>query len=692
MPKRDLPRDLDLDLDLEAPVDAVAKRPLAPTVASARSKGCGPRRWLPTLVLYAPCLAAPLAARAIALMRQAKEMPMQQMLQGVVFGVLQDSAVLLQALLLIRVALGVRCALVAAVDCCTGRPLETDDLSWREWLCSKRFLLLALVQLITGLLLCAVYVCATLACVVDLALQVQYLPRLNRGFIAMYISYSDQFSSSLSEVMTPLAIAVIVVYAVVMLLWVVSLLCDALPLPTLDVITCWSRPSPSSATANASNPRSASLRSPFVCLVDTLAISVTTRTTVLCIMVFVFALHASLGLDGSGNDLYLFSNAMYWLETEPLLRAPTQSHATLLVENDEADVGVEIGHARHRVHPIVRRLLGDSEDYELPPQTSWAAKYPFWRKTKGYHGPKRFDIRYNSSYSASTQPPNIILINMESFRSLDVGVIGARAKKAATNQTVTPFFDQLSESGVLFRQHYTPCVQTSRTLLTTLFGMMPSLTDWSALATYRDKGPLHVHGLPHILKKQLNYENVFWSAVSLGWENWSYFLPRNGFDLVVDKDHALRFLPKTRRDALTDDDSFSWGRHDKVSLEALEHFLEQRQQLQQEHHKATQPLFLDVYTISSHDPWVLPKSFTPSTNYSTFITEGQRKVPPRAQLRRPGDRAARDEPAAQGTAAQHGAAARGRPRLRPHGARRPDRRRVLRLRRGLAHPDATGRR
>ncbi|KAJ0390476.1 hypothetical protein P43SY_011621 [Pythium insidiosum] len=210
---------------------------------------------------------------------------------------------------------------------------------------------------------------------------------------------------------------------------------------------------------------------------------------------------------------------------------------------------------------------------------------------------------------------------MESFRSLDVGVIGARAKKAATNQTVTPFFDKLSETGVLFRQHYTPCVQTSRTLVTSLFGTMPSLTEWSALAT-SDESKLRMHGLPQILKEKLQYESVFWSAVNLRWENWSLFLAAHGFDKLLDENKVLDYLPESRRSALTEDDSFSWGRHDKISLEALEHFLEQRQGGS---NGDRQPLFLDVYTISSHDPWVLPQSFSPSTNYSTFITEDNEK-------------------------------------------------------------------
>ncbi|GLE01750.1 hypothetical protein PINS_up010588 [Pythium insidiosum] len=596
-----------------------------------------------SLVFYTPLFAIPFTARMLSISRHYDELTGK--LEGLAFGALQDVAIFLQALLVVRVALVSRQSLLSSTWMSTTVRHDPPLESWSSWLLSMEGIVSTTAHLFTGGMLAMAFLWATLPCLIDLALQIQYLPRLNRGFMSMFLKYSEQFSSSVTETLTPAAVFTVVMYVAWLVLWVVLLLLDAVPLPRFESTTfCGTR------DHSARSPGSDRLTS---LMVRSFASSVTVRTAMLSLMAFVFALHASVGLDGDGNDIRWLSNAMFQLQAENALRPPTATRAVLSVLDtpsksiDGVDPAppasnsttaslhmasswsvnastnttvqqISVSDPHAALHPVVRRLLSEQEDFETPQEP---AKHPFWRKTKGYHGPKRFDIRYNSSYSASTQPPDIILINMESFRSLDVGVIGARAKKAATNQTVTPFFDELSESGVLFRQHYTPCVQTSRTLLTSLFGTMPSLTEWSALATY-DETKLRVHGLPQILKEKLQYENVFWSAVNLGWENWAAFLRAHGFDKLVDENDAIKYLPDQRRSELDEDDSFSWGRHDKVSLEALEHFLEQRQKQGQE---TRRPLFLDVYTISSHDPWVLPKSFTPSTNYSTFITEDNEK-------------------------------------------------------------------
>ncbi|GLE09244.1 hypothetical protein PINS_up020847 [Pythium insidiosum] len=175
------------------------------------------------------------------------------------------------------------------------------------------------------------------------------MPRLNRGFVRMYLDFSSQFTSSLREVVTAPMVLSVALYAAWMLLWAVVVF-----------------------------------------------------TT-----------------DASGFPSFA-------LPLSHLIPTATEAAAS----------------------------------FKLRPR-----KYPFWRKTLGFKGAKRFDFlptadskdAKNANKTRSSTPPNILLINVESFRSREVGVIGGRHLKAKYNQTVTPFLDELSRSGVVFREHYTRC-------------------------------------------------------------------------------------------------------------------------------------------------------------------------------------------------------------------------------------------
>lgn len=185
--------------------------------------------------------------------------------------------------------------------------------------------------------------------------------------------------------------------------------------------------------------------------------------------------------------------------------------------------------------------------------------------------------------------PNIIVISMESWRALDVGVLGGAERKAKFGKSATPEFDELTKSGVLYKKHYTQCVQTTRTLLTQLFGMLPSCTETTALKRYGTS--LNVRGLPQYLKKR-GYFNMFWSAVNLSWEYWDKFLVQNGFDKLVDDRKIRKMLHEVRDYKNRDDDHFSWGMHDHLSFEMLLHAIESS-------HNATRQHALDKEKNSS---------------------------------------------------------------------------------------------
>ncbi|GMF40319.1 unnamed protein product [Phytophthora fragariaefolia] len=307
-------------------------------------------------------------------------------------------------------------------------------------------------------------------------------------------------------------------------------------------------------------------------------LTVLARCILASVVVTGVALSASLLVDGkAGVDMKLMNNAMFALQTEPFFYRPTTIH------REEINCTA--------ASSALRATLGRSETYELEKLGNDDHCALLWRKTTGYEGDSIFQLHLNATAteaaeaepaanttagaSAAAAPgkaqPNIIVINMESWRHLDVGVLGGAAKKEKTGKSATPRFDELAKTGVLYSKHYTQCVQTTRTLLTTLFGMLPSCTETTALKQYSTT--LNVRGLPHFLKER-GYFNLFWSAVDLTWEYWDKFLLKNGFDKLVDDRKIRKMLHETRNYKNTPDDHFSWGMHDHLSFEMLLYAIE----------------------------------------------------------------------------------------------------------------------
>ncbi|KAJ0392069.1 hypothetical protein P43SY_011396 [Pythium insidiosum] len=593
----------------------------APSPVDAAPSLC---QFLWSVAFYAPAFAFPAITRVLLVYRNAQTLGVANVIKGAFFGVTQDAAIFLQTLLLVRVVLGLRRPLRDALD--RKRDDAPDSVA-------AKLLAVALESWAFGSL-CAAYLWMALAGLVDMALLVRYLPRINRGFVEMYLNFTSQFTSSLEEVISLSIVIIFSVHTLFMLLWATAVLGRKVELPSFGLLFCQSPPprkgassAPKGPTPTPPPPSSRAAVGCFAAGMHVLGTSAIVRTFLVGLMVYVAALHSSIALDGNGNDIYLMSNAMYSLQMEEYLRSPTKAHAALITNQKNGENAGDLTGNGASKFDFLSTMIGDLEVHEPPAE----AKYPFWRKTLGFKGPKRFEFlptaddkhAHASNKTRPSTPPNILLINVESFRSREVGVIGGRHKKAKYNQTVTPFLDELSRSGVLFREHYTPCIQTSRSLLSTLFGILPSWTGESAVSKHR-KRKYHLRSIMQILKEQRGYENVFWSAVDLGWEDWRGFLRDHGFDDLYDDKSIVSMLTPEVRKSMRKDEKFSWGIHDRISLSALVNYLEKRQSKQTEGEKLA-PLFMDIYTISSHDPWHVPGNYEPSSNFSVFLTEHNKR-------------------------------------------------------------------
>ncbi|KAL7690976.1 putative sulfatase, alkaline-phosphatase-like, core domain superfamily [Plasmopara halstedii] len=534
---------------------------------------------------------------------------------------------------------------------------------------------------------------ATIASVADFCLQVSMHPRLNRAFVELFFNYAKQFTASLTdeEVMTRTILGSWVIYFVIINLLTIGIYTEHLPLtfnflqlPT-RVWNCFfhrvhTRKDSSVSSSYVSNlfasywyrsrikrqqnissnhQISNSLRcsSSSQVYLKSGPLTLLSRCIIVTLGATVFALVASIFLyTECGVDMKLLNNAMFTLQTEQFF------YHTTTIHREELNCTA--------ASQTLLSTLSDFETYEVEKLGNDDHCALLWRKTIGYQGDSIFELNLTRNSTQNEQQnvsndnvqvqPNIIVINLESWRHLDVGVLGGATKKAKSGKSATPRFDELAKTGVLYTKHYTPCVQTSRTLLTTLFGMIPSCTETTALKEYSTT--LNLRGLPHFLK-QRGYYNLFWSAVDLTWEYWDKFLVKNEFDKLVDERKIRKMLHETRNYKNSPDDFFSWGMHDHLSFEMLLFAIESAHntsdnitnienmnsmddidivtnitkfdvtQVHDKQHDDSirntsrlndttmkislsgweglrEPYFIDMYTITSHNPWRIPKFYT----------------------------------------------------------------------------------
>jgi len=200
-------------------------------------------------------------------------------------------------------------------------------------------------------------------------------------------------------------------------------------------------------------------------------------------------------------------------------------------------------------------------------------------RTLGFEGEKHFELRIGDD------KPNVVVLVMESFRAKDVGVLGGV-------YAVTPNFDRLSREGILYRQFYATGVQTTRAVISALFGVMPRFTEGAVQADWPD---VPVRGMADLMK-EAGYGTAYIHNGELDFESMGAFFAAHGYDEIMGEEDMLRLHPGAAR--------FSWGVHDETLMQVLLDWLEAKQ-------KAHEPSFVVSFTISNHHPWELPASWTP---------------------------------------------------------------------------------
>jgi phosphoglycerol transferase MdoB-like AlkP superfamily enzyme len=219
---------------------------------------------------------------------------------------------------------------------------------------------------------------------------------------------------------------------------------------------------------------------------------------------------------------------------------------------------------RHTNAPIVIPIFQE--------QAKFLSKdYPLLRSTKHFLGKKLFDLTLKPQ-----EKPHIIFVVLESFRTENIGCLGAKLP-------LSPNFDRLAKKGILFSNFHSTGTLTCRCFQSSLFGVPPAHNTWR-MNKYTQ---IPMHGLPQILS-QHGYENALIQGGSVAFDQGIEFFQAQGFQTILGNKSI-------------NEEGSSWGIYDEHLMPFAASWLSTR----------SEPTFLNLYTITNHHPWIAPPTWAP---------------------------------------------------------------------------------
>ena len=206
--------------------------------------------------------------------------------------------------------------------------------------------------------------------------------------------------------------------------------------------------------------------------------------------------------------------------------------------------------------------------------------YPLLRATNNFSGSKKFTIELEED-----EKPHLIFLFLESYRAKDVGVLGGE-------YPASPEFDRLSKEGILFSKFYATGVQTTRAVISSLYGVMPR---FSAAAVQSDQPDIKLQGLPEIMSAR-GYTNAYFHNGSLAFAKKQEFFSNHQYDEIYGYQDIDQATPDAKQFS-------SWGLHDEYLMDFTVDWLEKQD--------PKGPAFLTMFTVSNHHPWSTPTWHTP---------------------------------------------------------------------------------
>ncbi len=182
--------------------------------------------------------------------------------------------------------------------------------------------------------------------------------------------------------------------------------------------------------------------------------------------------------------------------------------------------------------------------------------------------------RTTQPYDSLPFKPNFVFVLMESWSADKVGALGS-------NLNVTPEFDKLCDSGMLFTDFYANGVRTNRGIPAVLCSF-PSLPGRTIMKRYAADYPFT--SIAQILKP-FDYTSIYAYGGDIEFDNMRGFLKAVGYD---------RFFAE--EDFGTENNLGKWGVPDHIVFN----------QLAEKIKTFPRPFNLAIMTLSSHDPYLIP--------------------------------------------------------------------------------------
>ncbi|AEF22057.1 LTA synthase family protein [Pseudomonas fulva] len=174
---------------------------------------------------------------------------------------------------------------------------------------------------------------------------------------------------------------------------------------------------------------------------------------------------------------------------------------------------------------------------------------------------------------------NVVVILMESFAGHSVGALGAPGN-------ITPYFDKLSQEGLLFDRFFSNGTHTHQGMFATM-ACFPNLPSFEYLMR-TPEGAHKFSGLPQLLSAR-GYDNLYVYNGNFQWDNQSGFFSNQGMTHFIGREDFVDPVFMDPTWGVSDQDMF-----DRGALELKTNY-------------GQKPFYALLQTLSNHTPYALPK-------------------------------------------------------------------------------------
>ena len=174
---------------------------------------------------------------------------------------------------------------------------------------------------------------------------------------------------------------------------------------------------------------------------------------------------------------------------------------------------------------------------------------------------------------------NVVVILMESFAGHSVGALGRPGN-------ITPYFDKLTQEGLLFDRFFSNGTHTHQGMFATM-ACFPNLPGFEYLMQ-TPEGSHKLSGLPQLLSAR-DFDDVYVYNGDFAWDNQSGFFSNQGMTNFIGRNDFVNPVFSDPTWGVSDQDMFDRGAEELKAREAK-----------------GKPFYALLQTLSNHTPYALP--------------------------------------------------------------------------------------